>query len=68
MADGLLDTAKAVVAYWDSLWEVESDDPRPTESFRDELEARIHALRVQIEYRAVRLPHGPNLKRLAEDR
>lgn len=41
--------AQDVVAYWDSLWEVPTTDERPTEHFRDILDARINTLRDQLE-------------------
>lgn len=34
-----------VVAYWDSLDAIASDDERPTEDFRDEMDRRIDQLR-----------------------
>jgi hypothetical protein len=44
----LRDAALAVVAYWDSLDSVASDDERPTEDFMDEMDKRINALREEI--------------------
>jgi len=41
--------AKAVVAWWDRLDAVPSDDPRPTEDFVAEMDRRINALRKEIE-------------------
>ena len=43
------DAAQNVVAYWDSLWEVPTDDERPTEQFRDVFDAKIEALRNALE-------------------
>jgi len=41
--------ARDVVAFWDSLDAVPSDSDAPTESFKDEIDRRINALREALE-------------------
>lgn len=43
--------AQGVVAYWDFLDAVPSEDPRPTEDFTAEMDKRINALRARLEDR-----------------
>lgn len=41
--------AKRVVAYWDYMDGIPEDDPRPTEQFKAEMDARMSWLRWEIE-------------------
>ncbi len=45
----LAEAAKNVVAYWDLMDSVSEHDPRPTEHFKDNMDARISALRSAAE-------------------
>ena len=41
----LRDAVQGLLGYWDSLDAIPSNDPRPTELFRDEMDRRLMALR-----------------------
>lgn len=42
------DLVKALIGYWDALDTVPSDDERPTELFKQEMDRRIDALRADV--------------------
>jgi hypothetical protein len=54
-ASVLRDAGYAVVAYWDSLDAVGSEDTRPSKQFVEEMDRRVAALRAALEEMDVRV-------------